>query len=142
MLRQAKPGFCGFADGGGPAVSLTDMSGLCAYLAHSTHIAPLLRRSLTTQLLSRRSPPRIPPQDGDHRLLTFHNARPYLFRVLDFKSPVDFLKAIGRSSETKLPIEDWDKFWNIDARSRIMKGMSVQDRRFVMDLSMSKYFDV
>jgi len=47
---------------------------------------------------------------------------------------VDFLKAIGRSSETKLPIEDWDEFWNIDARSRIMKGMSVQDRRFVMDL--------
>jgi IGR protein motif len=54
--------------------------------------------------------------------------------VLDVKTPADFLKAIGRSSETKLAIESWNEFWNSSGLT--LKGMGVsapQDRKFVLD---------
>jgi len=63
--------------------------------------------------ISRRSPPRIPSQ-------------------IVFKTPADFLKAIGRSNETKLAIEDWNEFWNVSGLTLKKKGVGVQERRYIL----------
>jgi hypothetical protein len=74
-------------------------------------IIPPLRRSLTIKLPSLRTPERVPlPNDK-------------------IKTPTDFLRAIGRSSETKLASEDWAEFWNASGRTMKGKGVGVQDRR-------------
>jgi hypothetical protein len=66
---------------------------------------------LATDLVSRRPAERIPsPTDK-------------------IKTPADFLKAIGRSSETKVDIGDWAEFWNASRLTMKDKGVGVQDRR-------------
>ena len=47
-----------------------------------------------------------------------------------FKSPADFLKAIGRSCETKVSVESWDEFWKKDGPSLKKDGVPVRDRRY------------
>lgn len=44
-------------------------------------------------------------------------------------SPEDFLKAIGRSSETKVSYEAWDEFWTINGVALKKAGLPVRDRR-------------
>lgn len=46
-------------------------------------------------------------------------------------TPQDFLKAIGRSSETKISIDSWDAFWRTSGSDMKNAGLSIQDRRFV-----------
>jgi hypothetical protein len=46
-------------------------------------------------------------------------------------TPQDFLKAIGRSSETKISIDSWDAFWRTSGWDMKNAGLSVQDRRSV-----------
>ncbi|KIM89022.1 hypothetical protein PILCRDRAFT_49613, partial [Piloderma croceum F 1598] len=53
-------------------------------------------------------------------------------------SPTDFLKAIGRSSETKVHIGDWAEFWNVSGLTMKAKGVGVQDRRYIL-WCMEKY---
>ncbi|TFK70406.1 hypothetical protein BDN72DRAFT_818920 [Pluteus cervinus] len=47
-------------------------------------------------------------------------------------SPQDFLKAIGRSSETKLQIENWDAFWKTSGYDLKKAGLAVRDRRYIL----------
>ncbi|KAF8887169.1 IGR protein motif-domain-containing protein [Infundibulicybe gibba] len=53
-------------------------------------------------------------------------------------APVDFLKAIGRSSETKLTIEKWEEFWATSGHDLRKAGLSVRDRRYIL-WCMEKY---
>ena len=50
------------------------------------------------------------------------------------KSPADFLKAIGRSCESKISVESWEDFWKKDGPSLKKDGVSVRDRRYVFKL--------
>ena len=50
--------------------------------------------------------------------------------VESFKSPADFLKAIGRSCETKVSVESWDELWKKDGPSLKKDGVPVRDRRY------------
>ena len=77
---------------------------------------------------------------------SINNSRPALTQVLptsdssgfsspqshleSFKSPADFLKAIGRSCETKVSVESWDEFWKKDGPSLKKDGVPVRDRRY------------
>lgn len=47
-------------------------------------------------------------------------------------TPQDFLKAIGRSSETKISIDSWDAFWRTSGWDMKNAGLSIQDRRSVV----------
>ncbi|KAK7690018.1 hypothetical protein QCA50_006662 [Cerrena zonata] len=54
-------------------------------------------------------------------------------------SPTDFLKAIGRSSETKLEApEKWEDFWRLDGNALKKANIPVTDRRYIL-WSMQKY---
>ncbi|KAG2151301.1 hypothetical protein DEU56DRAFT_777139 [Suillus clintonianus] len=53
-------------------------------------------------------------------------------------TPQDFLKAIGRSSETKLSIDSWDAFWRTSGWDMKNAGLSIQDRRYIL-WSMEKF---
>ncbi|KAG1774907.1 hypothetical protein EV702DRAFT_1121757 [Suillus placidus] len=47
-------------------------------------------------------------------------------------TPQDFLKAIGRSSETKISIDSWDAFWRTSGCDMKNAGLSIQDRRYIL----------
>ncbi|KAG2037790.1 hypothetical protein BDR03DRAFT_956183 [Suillus americanus] len=47
-------------------------------------------------------------------------------------TPQDFLKAIGRSSETKISIDSWDAFWRTSGWDMKNAGLSIQDRRYIL----------
>ena len=49
-------------------------------------------------------------------------------------SPSDFLKAIGRASETKLSVESWDQLWRLNGLDMRKSGVAVRDRKFVVSL--------
>ena len=49
----------------------------------------------------------------------------------DITTPEDFLKAIGRSSESKLTPDSWEQLWHTDGFQLKKAGLSVQDRRCV-----------
>ncbi|KAH9950603.1 IGR protein motif-domain-containing protein [Amylocystis lapponica] len=53
-------------------------------------------------------------------------------------TPEDFLKAIGRSSDTKLTVEKWEDLWKFDGHQLRKAGLDVRDRRYIM-WSMEKY---
>ncbi|KAG6896599.1 hypothetical protein C0992_007167 [Termitomyces sp. T32_za158] len=46
-------------------------------------------------------------------------------------TPAKFLQAIGRSSETKLEVEQWDALWKLSGHDLRQKGLAVRDRRYV-----------
>jgi hypothetical protein len=50
------------------------------------------------------------------------------------KSPGDFLKAIGRESEVKLQVQEWDKLWQTDGVTMKKAGLGVRDRRYASKL--------
>ncbi|KAJ7189862.1 hypothetical protein GGX14DRAFT_607789, partial [Mycena pura] len=54
------------------------------------------------------------------------------------RTPDDFLKAIGRSCNTKLSIESWDEFWRQDGAQLKSAGVGVSDRRYILSC-MEKY---
>ncbi|RPD62381.1 hypothetical protein L226DRAFT_611040 [Lentinus tigrinus ALCF2SS1-7] len=53
-------------------------------------------------------------------------------------TPEDFLKAIGRSSESKLSPESWEQLWHTDGYQLKKAGLGVQDRRYIL-WSMEKF---
>lgn len=55
---------------------------------------------------------------------------PHARRVENIQTAEDFLKAIGRESETKLKVE-WDELWKMDGRAMREAGVGTRDRRYV-----------
>ncbi|KAJ7367088.1 hypothetical protein DFH08DRAFT_836524 [Mycena albidolilacea] len=53
-------------------------------------------------------------------------------------TPAAFLKAIGRSCDTKLSVETWDDLWNQNGTKLKSAGLGVRDRRYIL-WSMEKY---
>ncbi|KAK7048516.1 protein FYV4, mitochondrial [Favolaschia claudopus] len=53
-------------------------------------------------------------------------------------SPEAFLKAIGRSCDTKLSVETWDELWNHNGTKLKTAGVNVRDRRYIL-WCMEKY---
>ena len=58
------------------------------------------------------------------------------YHLESIKSPADFLKAIGRSSETKISVESWEDFWKKGRVSLKKDGVSVRDRRYILKIVM------
>ncbi|KAI0304426.1 IGR protein motif-domain-containing protein [Multifurca ochricompacta] len=50
----------------------------------------------------------------------------------DIVTPDDFLKAIGRGSDTKISFDMWDALWKTDGRSLKQAGVAVRDRRYIL----------
>lgn len=51
------------------------------------------------------------------------------------QTPADFLRAIGRESETKLSVDTWTEFWNMNGRAMRDAGIGTKDRRYVMEIA-------
>jgi len=49
----------------------------------------------------------------------------------DISTPEDFLKAIGRSSETKISFDKWDDLWKTNGQALKKAGLATRDRRYV-----------
>ncbi|TFY67862.1 hypothetical protein EVJ58_g1368 [Rhodofomes roseus] len=53
-------------------------------------------------------------------------------------SPQDFLKAIGRSADTKVTVESWEDLWSLNRLRMKEAGVEIKDRRYIM-WCMGKY---
>ncbi|TFK40670.1 IGR protein motif-domain-containing protein [Crucibulum laeve] len=98
--------------------------------------APRLARPLTTKGVQRPIPsPRgidsLPPAHLAHSLTSTSN-------VETIATPDDFLKAIGRESETKLSVESWEELWKTSGEKLKESGLAVRDRRYIL-WCMEKY---
>ena len=76
------------------------------------------------------------PPIRDPSVLLSHQFRPN--HLENIKSPTDFLKAIGRSSETKISVESWEEFWKKDGLLLKKDGVPVRDRRYGLDLELKE----
>ena len=85
--------------------------------------APSLTRSINSRAAFSQVPPISVPN-----VLSTPQLRSNIFESI--KSPADFLKAIGRSCETKISVECWDDFWKKDGPSLKKDGVPVRDRRY------------
>ncbi|GJE88300.1 IGR protein motif-domain-containing protein [Phanerochaete sordida] len=47
-------------------------------------------------------------------------------------SPEAFLKAIGRSADSKITAETWEELWKLDGHRLKAAGVEVKDRRYLM----------
>ncbi|KAF5338944.1 hypothetical protein D9611_008731 [Ephemerocybe angulata] len=54
------------------------------------------------------------------------------------KTSEEFLKAIGRDSETKVTPNSWTEFWGYDGQALRKAGLAVRDRRYIL-WCMEKY---
>ncbi|EED82311.1 predicted protein [Postia placenta Mad-698-R] len=61
-----------------------------------------------------------------------------LNRAGAISSPSEFLKAIGRSADTKVTAETWKDLWAIDGLQLKKAGLAVRDRRYIL-WSMEKF---
>lgn len=50
----------------------------------------------------------------------------------DISTPEDFLKAIGRSSETKISFDTWDDLWKTNGEALKKAGLATRDRRYIL----------
>jgi hypothetical protein len=100
--------------------SLGSISRLCS-------VAPRLSRSLVNRAASRPVPPPrgndLLPPASPHKLTT-----PVYTEAI--ATPTDFLKAIGRSAETKVTAESWNEFWKTSGHQLKKSGLAVRDRRY------------
>ena len=85
--------------------------------------APSLTRSINSRAVSTPVSPTSVPNVHSSPQLRSNNLE-------SIKSPADFLKAIGRSCETKISVECWDDFWKKDGPSLKKDGVPVRDRRY------------
>jgi hypothetical protein len=100
--------------------------------SHLCSAIPRLSRSLASAAATRP----IPPVGGSimfslallHQRLTIPSASGSI------ATPSDFLKAIGRASETKLSVEGWDQLWRMTGPDMRKSGLAVRDRRFVVSM--------
>ncbi|KAJ7600832.1 hypothetical protein C8J56DRAFT_1038461 [Mycena floridula] len=53
-------------------------------------------------------------------------------------TPQDFLKAIGRSMDTKINVETWEELWKLHGPVLKKQGVAVKDRRYTL-WCISKY---
>ncbi|KAJ6475065.1 hypothetical protein C8R47DRAFT_1143415 [Mycena vitilis] len=100
-----------------------------------TALAPPTSRALTIRARARPIPdPRgtnlLPPASPDGAVLTWTTE--------SISTPDAFLKAIGRSCDTKLSIESWEDFWRQDGQKLKSAGVGVRDRRYIL-WCMEKY---
>jgi hypothetical protein len=52
-------------------------------------------------------------------------------------TPANFLKAIGRESDTKVSFDDWSAFWTSDGDALKRAGVGIRDRRFHVHLRLA-----
>jgi len=98
---------------------------LCASVSHfsqrllerNVHLA--LRELPERPIAPKRDPTKLQSGSGLY-------ARP----VENIQTAEDFLKAIGRASETKLKVE-WNELWKMDGRAMREAGVGTRDRRYV-----------
>lgn len=100
--------------------SLGSTSRLCS-------VIPPLARTLVNRAASRPIPPPrgidlLPPAVALGLTST-------VFQTEKIATPSDFLKAIGRSSETKVTVEKWEDFWKTSGQKLRKSGLAVRDRR-------------
>ena len=84
--------------------------------------------SITRSINSRAAFTPVPPT-RDPSVLSSPQLRPK-YHLESIQSPADFLKAIGRSCETKVSVESWEDFWKKDGLLLKNDGVSVRDRRY------------
>jgi hypothetical protein len=56
-----------------------------------------------------------------------------------FTCPAEFLKAIGRSSETKVSTEKWEDFWKTSGYELKKSGLAVRDRKYACPRIICRY---
>ena len=83
--------------------------------------------SFTRSINSRAAFAPVPPINDPS---VFSSPPPRSNHLESIKSPADFLKAIGRSCETKVSVESWSDFWKKDGPSFKKDGVPVRDRRY------------
>ncbi|CAE6448385.1 unnamed protein product [Rhizoctonia solani] len=49
-----------------------------------------------------------------------------------YQTPRDLLAAIGRSSETKLKVENWDDLWRMKGVEMKQAGLTPAERRYIL----------
>ena len=86
--------------------------------------------SLTRSINSKAASTPVPPIRDPSTLSQLHPS----YHLESIKSPADFLKAIGRSSETKVSVESWEDFWKKDGLFFKKGGVSVRDRRYALEI--------
>lgn len=59
------------------------------------------------------------------------NSYAYTTVTGDIATASDFLKAIGRSAETKVTVESWDELWKLNGPTLRKAGLGIRDRRCV-----------
>ncbi|KAJ7147117.1 hypothetical protein C8R43DRAFT_890251 [Mycena crocata] len=96
-------------------------------------LVPRVSRSLATRA-------RASPEPRGTHLLPAASHLPLILSAEPISTPEEFLKAIGRSADTKLSIEnsDWDEFWGKNGRDLKAAGLGVRDRRYIL-WCMEKY---
>ncbi|KAG5648436.1 hypothetical protein DXG03_005010 [Asterophora parasitica] len=96
--------------------------------------------SLTRSVVNRAATWPVPPPRGINDL--FPLAPPALINTPrnaeTISTPSEFLKAIGRSSETKVTVEKWDELWKLSGHDLKKSGLAVRDRRYIL-WCMEKY---
>ena len=89
---------------------------------------PSLTRSIVIRPEAPKRDPIPPPRDPS---VFKTGLGPYARPAEAIKTPEDFLKAIGRSSETKLSPPSWEELWKMDGHAMKVAGVNVRDRRSV-----------
>ncbi|KAG5639207.1 hypothetical protein H0H81_005686 [Sphagnurus paluster] len=97
---------------------------------------PPLARSLVNRAASRPIPQ--PRGINDFPPLVPTNALTAKPTAESITTPADFLKAIGRSAETKVTVEKWDDLWKLSGHKLRKSGLAVRDRRYIL-WCMEKY---
>jgi len=70
-----------------------------------------------------------PPPTGTRLLTRSAPHDPHRNSTGAVGSPSEFLKSIGRSTDTKVKVEKWDEFWKLDGSELKKQGLDVKDRR-------------
>jgi hypothetical protein len=73
----------------------------------------------------------VPPPTGTCMLCLGHGLVALTFFAGDISNPQDFLKAIGRGSETKISFDTWDDLWKTNGQALKKAGLATRDRRYV-----------
>ncbi|PPR01148.1 hypothetical protein CVT26_016050 [Gymnopilus dilepis] len=86
--------------------------------------------SLITRTLVNRHAQELPPPTRDSAIFQ-QGLRPHAKPAENIRTTEDFLKAIGRSFETKLdPTTPWEELWRFDGQALKKAGLAVRDRRY------------
>ncbi|PCH40109.1 hypothetical protein WOLCODRAFT_162101 [Wolfiporia cocos MD-104 SS10] len=78
--------------------------------AQAVQLAPRLCRALRNKAALRP----VPPPRGN------------------ISTPEAFLKAIGRSAESKVTVESWEQLWKLDGPRLKKAGLAVKDRKYIL----------